>query len=381
MENKHLDSHFFRVTTLSPVHVGSGRKYMRGLDFVYKNGSLLFLNNDAIWKAFPAKLPVISKHMADGNINEVEKLYNTLNVLSNPKNILFKADFPFKISEVFQMIADGFNRPMIPGSSIKGSLRSIILNKLHSGNGGHPLNENALVGRIDDSLFKYLQVTDTKWKSRTVLPVKVFSGDLGDHHNPDSGQWKDASKGGHNKDFRENAFTSGYEVIPENKISYCRINHPSQEKARIVSRHDRDVIGMQFFQDNDLIMVAREYMKSYLDKEIAFFNHFENTGLLDAEGDNVVSGYFDWLIEQNNNPNSFLLRVGGGSGYYSISGDWKHRDHRVTERDLRTNQVKLPAKTRKLSFQSTEDAYDFLPLGFLQFEEISYEVYKEKTQS
>lgn len=380
MENKHLNSHYFKVTTLAPVHVGSGRKYMQGLDFIYKEGSLLFLNNDAIWKAFPAKLSAISKNMADGNIRAVEELYDSLNILSNPKNILFKAKFPFRINEIFQMINDGFNRPMIPGSSIKGSLRSIILNKLYSENPGRELNEKNLVGNIDDSLFKYLQVTDTTWKSRTVLPVKVFSGDLGGQGNHDSGQWKDAFRGSHNIEFRENAFTSGYEVIPENKVSYCRINYPSQEKAHTVQRYDRAVIGMQFFQNYDLVTVARNYMNNYLTKEIAFFNHFENTGLLDEDGGNVISSYLDWLLEENSNPNCFLLRVGGGSGYYSVSGDWKHRDHIVTERDFRTRQEKLPAKTRKLSFQSIEEGYDFLPLGFLLFEEIPHEVYNEKTQ-
>jgi hypothetical protein len=316
--------------------------------------------------------------MADGNIREVENLYHSLNIFSNAKNILLKVKFPFRINEIFQMINDGFNRPMIPGSSIKGSLRSIILNKLHHQNGERVLNERNLVGNIDDSLFKYLQVTDITWKSRTVLPVKVFSGDLGGQGNPDSGQWKDAFRGGHHKDFHENAFTSGYEVIPENKVRFCRINYPSQEKARTVQRYDREVRGMEFFQNYELSSVAREYMQKYLEKEIDFFNHFENAGLLDEEGGNVISGYFEWLLEENSRENSFVLRVGSGSGYYSVSGDWKHRDHRATERDSRTNQEKLPAKTRKLSFLDQDGVYDFLPLGFLLFEEISREEYETK---
>lgn len=379
MENKHLDSHFFRVTTLSPVHVGSGRKYMRGLDFVYENGSLLFLNNDAIWKAFPAKLPVISKHMADGNINEVEKLYNTLNVLSNPKNILFKADFPFKISEVFQMIADGFNRPMIPGSSIKGSLRSIILNKLHSGNGGHPLNENALVGRIDDSLFKYLQVTDTKWKSRTVLPVKVFSGDLGQNGKANAGRWKDARVKGHVNSFHQELFSFGYEIVPEEEESYCRLNFPSAEKAYNISHSNITIKGLDFFRNFDLIQTIKDYMENYFNKEIAYFKSFANRYLLGDDGRHDLIEFYKYLKNENSQNCSFVLRLGAGSGYYSITGDWQHDNHLVTHYIPKDKREELIAKTRKLTFEQVdEDKFQFTPLGFLLFEEISRVEYEAK---
>jgi len=381
MDNKHLDNHFFKVTTLSPVHVGSGRKYMYGLDYIYNLKKIYFLNNDSIWKAFPEKLPAIAKHLADGNIAEVVNLYKGLGVFRDNKFILYGSDFPFNVNEIFQAISDGFNRPIIPGSSIKGSLRSIILNRLFRDNSDRELNERQLVGHIDDSLFKYLQVTDTTWKSRTVLPVKVFSGDMGNDNNHDFGQWKDAFRGGHSQEFHEQPFTSGYEVIPDEKISYCRMNWPSAEKTVSIRAYDRNVVGIQFFQHNDFKKAIKEYMNNYLAKEIAFFNHFENDGLLDDEGDNVISGFYNYLLEENKKPGCFILRIGSGSGYYSVSGDWKHQDHLTTERDFRHNQRKLPAKTRKLSFSVIEEGYDFLPLGYVLFEEIDREQYEIKTEA
>lgn len=381
MENKHLDSHYFKLSTLSPVHIGSGRKYMYGLDYIYSSKKLFFLNNDSIWKAFPNKLVEISKHLADGNISEVINLYKKLGVFNDNRFIIFQTDFPFRANEVFQAISDGFNRPIIPGSSIKGSLRSIILNRMYQENPGREMNERNLAGGIDDSLFKYIQVSDTTWKKRKVMPVKVFSGDLGNDRNPDMGQWKDAFRGGHNPMFREEDFTSGYEVIPDESYSYCRINWPSQRKAVNIRNFDRNVVGMNFFQNNDLIETIKNYTIEYLTKETDFFNHFENSGLMDDDDNNVISSYYDYLLEQNQKPGCFILRIGAGSGYYSVSGDWKHQDHLVTEIDLKTNRRKLPAKTRKISFTVMEEGYDFLPLGYVLFEEISRELYASKIEA
>lgn len=377
MDNKHLNSHYFKVKTLAPVHVGSGRKYMQGLDFIYRDNTLYFLNNDAIWKAFPEKLPLISRHLVDGNIREVENLYNTLRVLQNNKFILFTADFPFKINEIFQMIHDGFNRPIIPGSSIKGSLRSVILNKLNNENGGHTLNEIALVGKIEDSLFKYLQVTDTRWKSKTVLPVKVFSGDLGYNGKSDSGQWKDKRDRGHTGEFHMDMFSTGYELVPEEEASFCRLNFPSSEKALNIKQNCPFVKGIRFFQNFDLFQSIKEYTENYLNKEIAFFTKFENKHFLGGDHKHDVIEFYKYLKNKNSLRHSFVLRLGAGSGYYSITGDWKYDNHLVTIFDHFENRKKLPAKTRKLTFQQLEeDQYQFTPLGFMLFQEINREEYE-----
>jgi hypothetical protein len=102
-------------------------------------------------------------------------------------------------------------------------------------------------------------------------------------------------------------------------------------------------------------------MANYLEREKDFFQKYPNSVL---EEFNFMD-QMDWLINENNKPGSFLLRLGANVGFHSITGDWKFRnDHSQTGRDPRSQAIRY--KTRKFVFWKDEEGWLFYLPGFVK---------------
>lgn len=116
------------ITLLSPLHIGSGRELQRDFDYVTRNG-----------KTWVIDAPALLERVVDANGRLREDLLG-----APASQLLDDADYADENSPVFryvlkgeprsrehgavvrEMYKDAFDRPYIPGSSLKGSLRTIL---------------------------------------------------------------------------------------------------------------------------------------------------------------------------------------------------------------------------------------------------------------
>ncbi len=184
------------ITTLSPLHIGTGNTLMRGYDYVVRNGRTWVVDTDHLAEFLYNKGTAYFDKMVSGEY--AHKLLTASDF--KPDSPLFRyviqqsGDIP---SELREMIKNPWDQPYIPGSSLKGAFRTAIasvgwqLSKRQldssylSDNPGADLEKDILFGAGKETTAHYdvlrcMQISDTESLAPDCLqvqPVKVLSGD------------------------------------------------------------------------------------------------------------------------------------------------------------------------------------------------------------
>ncbi|MDO9547909.1 MAG: type III-A CRISPR-associated RAMP protein Csm5, partial [Candidatus Marinimicrobia bacterium] len=126
----------YRITILSPVHIGSGRKLISGFDFYY---------DDRTRQTWLYDLDEICRLVSDNRkaIDELstitgktgESIHDFVRKYQIASNLKKTRSFSLQTysKDLLEYIRDGLGNPLIPGSSIKGSLRSAYTYTLFNG--------------------------------------------------------------------------------------------------------------------------------------------------------------------------------------------------------------------------------------------------------
>lgn len=151
------------LTTLAPLHIGSGQEFAREFDYVTWNGRTWLLNEDALLEHF---------QNPDGTLHA-----ELLNV--PPSQLLAPQDYSGD-NPLFRYVLDGtprsqeaggapiraqikdvFGRPYLPGSTLKGALRTVLAahglhadTRLEIGRATLGNSRNNAANPIEDELFR-----------------------------------------------------------------------------------------------------------------------------------------------------------------------------------------------------------------------------------
>lgn len=360
-----MSAHNFSLEVITPVHIGMGEEkdYIKGLDYVYRNGKYVVYSQQKLLNSLNEKeANAFSSFLASGNFTGFTNYVNS-NRLIKDNMIVYEWPCDYETQspndEIKRCAQDGLGNWLIPGSSIKGSLRSVIATALYKSSSN--LNEirlDDLLGKIDNNIMRFVQVSDCQVNSKPgIFPVKIFSAD------PNySGQWKhtrDNRNGpSHSPQFKPNGFVSFYEMLTDGVNSEptsgsFRINWDAPELIK--EKREQDIPNFnKVFTDQGiewLIESARLHTNRFIEKEIHFFETYTNNSIT-AES---LMNELKWLKEENDQiKNGFLLRVGANVGWHSITGDWKFNDFVSATESNRGNIVgrgmEKAFKTRKLIF-------------------------------
>ena len=113
----------YQLKTITPVHIGTGET-LNQIDGYYNNGWWYRVDLDAVLKAMPeSELNRLT--IAMGQRNFQWRRYLPKNHTSTAYTLRCPED-PGE-TEIREAIKDAFGRPMIPGSSIKGAIRTALL--------------------------------------------------------------------------------------------------------------------------------------------------------------------------------------------------------------------------------------------------------------
>jgi len=367
----------FDVEVVTPVHVGMAQEknYVRGLDYVLepngRDATIKYLNNRALLDQLKVNLEDINEYsirLAAGRAVDIESFLRRKKLITG-QTISKTIPVQGQPDEIRRMYQTGLGQFMIPGSSLKGSIRSIIYATLKS-RLGHNATELQMFGAITDNLMRYLQVSDTRFTETDVqiYATKVFSGDGDPKANKGHGTWKyKGGKGSHSDDFSEQGFSFFYEaVIPESKstlILRLPTNLPQTLRTHAFD-HTPNFDLLDKKPGAWLLDLIRSHTESYLKKEADYYAKFPN---IDLDKLTSIKDRIQDLLSRNQQPNSCLLRVGAGVGNHSITGDWqlRSRDHFT---DWNNRDYSIMNKTRKFAFTYSEEQKDyvFYPMGFIK---------------
>lgn len=372
----------FDVEVVTPVHVGMAQEkhYMPGLDFVQQGSTLTFLNADSLFKALlPEQLDKVTADMAAGKFSDLNTYLGNLPVIKDPDVRLREETIDTlsrNIREIRRAYVSGLGQPTLPGTSLKGAIRSVLVwhltrNHIPQADNWGKMDE-ALFGPITANLMRYLQLSDICFglDALRVFPVKVFSGDGNPTITGDTkGQWKHGNPGNHDPSFepdfvrnnKNGGFLNFYESLRPGQKSELRVSLGNQLAGEWLGTVPHYGQRVEQLTGSELVRLIREHTNQYLTKERRYYELFDNDDL-NVNARRSMQERLQELEELNKADNCCLLRVGANVGFHSITGDWQSAswDH-----FSKWAGTAIKYKTRKFDVVTNPER-DFLLPGFLK---------------
>ncbi|MDR3272566.1 MAG: RAMP superfamily CRISPR-associated protein [Flavobacteriaceae bacterium] len=254
--------------------------------------------------------------------------------------------------------------PIIPGSSLKGAVRSVILDYLIGTQKPTRLDEKDYFGDSNkgDELMRFIKFSDAEFSETTIVNTKIFN--LKGSGNNWTGGWKHEFKGGTNDKYKPNGFNTLCEALLPSEKSVCSIMLSKISFGKIVNQnliHEKQ----KLFDLKELFQIINNHTKAYLDKEIQFFTQFF------TDKTNEIIESLNNIKNQIPNDNSYcVLKMSAGSGFHSITGDWQYDDYvNIGIWSGGRNDGKKKYKSRKIAIHDGV----FSLMGFVKLQPISDE--------
>jgi len=358
-----------KLVSLTPVHIGAAREkhLARGVDYIAKDGSILFLDEQKI----------LTKLRIDQYCNDLSrrKLQDSLAQLGIDQFVKETVPVAGEIGTDIKIhVTEPIgNRPYIPGTSLKGAIRSILFH--HAKRPQHKKEQEAF-GWIQEDGFRYIQVGDSHFEESMYINTKTFN--LMKRGHEFEGGWKGSNQT--NPDFSPKGFTFPYECIGIHQIADIRIVMNSDGYEKATKRKDYkgkslvkevNTLSQVLTNKKNLFQIIQTYTDQYLQAEIDFFTKYSN-----QQTDTIIAALTSLKEKNSQAP---VIRVGQGSGFHSITGNHHFpTDHSINGiNNWGKGQLngRDSAKSRKLAFERLGDEYVFYPMGFVQL--IDPEIYQE----
>lgn len=329
MEDKKYPIELEVITPLS-VGAGNDNEWVKGLDFVQKDGKVYVID---MQKAAAAgvdveALTVLFLKSDERGISQL--LGNKIEELSR-----YVFDLPAKTDNNIKTFlrTQFYDKPLVAGSSIKGSIRSALFNFLRT---NEEKNEEVFGTMKDGTDFmRFIRIGDVEMPSTVLVNTKIFN--LRGHGSDWQGGWKHRStdrEGNSHTDAHYDAlgFNTLYECVAPGKNGFGNISLAVnafsllEKFGNVRSPYASKKRTLLNEPINFLFQVINDVTKAYLQKEHDFFQKY------DAErSDEVLSCIESLLSMIPADGSSCLLKMSAGVGFHSITGDWQYDDYDKTK--------------------------------------------------
>ena len=372
------------LEVLTPLHVGAGQEkdLMKGVDYIIDidSGKIFVLDHKKIAKQLSAN------ELASFLINKNDKgLSNKLSGnLEKVSNIIFESPVN-STNDIKSFVKNGLtNKPIVPGSSIKGAIRSVLLNYfIDNKNTIDRKNkrfEEKIFGSANngDEFMRFIKIADAQFEKTDLVNTKIFNL-FGTAPNFNGG-WKHEFRDGTNNKFKSNGFNTIYEIIKPSETGEFSIalsdkafdnfynNNGPEKKSDILHEEPSQI----------LFSIINKHTKEYIDKQIKFFIKYPNN-----ETPNIISSLntvFDQIPDDNS---SCVLKMSAGSGFHSITGDWQFDDFSINEvksgRGPSRGQLNGQDSTKSRKIATNGATFDLM--GFVKITVLSEELIAAREQS
>jgi len=277
--------------------------------------------------------------------------------------------------EIKAFIKDGaYGKPYIPGSSIKGAIRNAVAHFLYETNGrnkGTKTDPDKFYNEtFEKSIFRFIKIYDGHFEKIQLFRSKIMS--LGQSGSTWIPKWK---KGRFQNEitFSQAGFDTAFESPAVGSVINFDIQiaepllNVSQfaNEFKTTNAESKKIIQTNSF--SNLFVAINKSTEDHLKRELKFFEKYKAGDKLIHVVNRIKT--LLTLIDNSDSPTKALLRMGSGSGFHSLSGDWQFEDHDNTglrnELNKKTgvvSQIKK-YKTRRIAFN--DNATEFYLMGFV----------------
>lgn len=329
-----------QLEVITPISIGAGsdKDWMYAMDYIINDKKIYVIDMSKIISA-GVDIEEYSELLLNNATEELERLLKSkIEYISKNSDIVFDSPIEDYRDSVKTFIrSNGIS--YIPGSSLKGALRSSITNFLleniskvnyrsgrfktlipgrESGND----KEVDIFGEVKEGedFMRFVQVSDMKVGFTKLLNTKVFN--LQGEGKQWYGGWKQAT---HKtiSTFNPQGFNTVYECIcpqekAEGSITFATNTFEMiQGKLAVSAQQKQSLMDKQYVLTQWFHIVNQQTL-SYLQKELAFFKAYPTDRSTEIE--TCILRLISCI---NNSKDAYcVLKMAAGSGYHTITGDW-----------------------------------------------------------
>ena len=359
------------LEVLTPLHVGSGEELRLNLDYIERGSIPLVVDRQRTLDALVSGDQALDKVITgDWNLAELVKLSGQdfgypLPMLSG------RSETPATLRE---QIKDAEFRPYVPGSSIKGAIRTALLaewlqcnpeydfkSKLPTINRGakyaaQDLLKDVFGANPNRDILRALQVSDSHFKTINLKLVNIRWFNLVRQGNQYRARWRDMASQQNRDNWQDASGLYTETLAPDSEASFTlgwdRFLLSDLTKWGAPA-HGAELLPADF---SELRNVLNNHARRILVNEAAFFDQYQIT---------APKQQLQKLLNQmQQDSEGAYLRLAWGSGWRGMTGDWLDAPNLSAMRELyRLGRQNMPfPKTRRLAVQGTP----CLPLGWVR---------------
>ena len=363
---------YVRLTTLTPIHVGSGRIFLQNVD-------CLDFPQEKAWGIIDEHkiLRIIGSENIDKWISKIENEQSIIDLIQSRKKDLKAADISLRVlkkgnnsnhppitQELREQLHTHNHIPLLPGSSIKGGMRTAVFKKrlladifsgtlqisrnIDTNRKGEFVDKEigkAILGKTpNDDPFRFIRISDFHFKLTEAWIAGSFN------YN----RWEDKR------------LKQWIELIPANSESYGTLDvggtrYGLLRDGKFRSESFKKIKEIESYEE--LFKTINAFSKEMIEAEIKWAESKEN----------LDEGYLNTLqeileIAPLSSSKSCILRIGYGIGAKYMTGDWQEtamapdlaQEWKLKQRDKKYENFEYP-KTRRMLEGG-------LPLGFIRLD-------------
>lgn len=345
------------LEVITPISIGAGaeKDLVKGIDFIVNNGRIYRIDLSKMQEA-GIDIVSLSPYFANRDSAGILRLIgNKLAEVSDGEPLTLPAQSDNDIKAFIRNEFTG--KPIVPGSSIKGAIRSILFEYLKDSN---EKDEKTVFGKANDGneFMRFIKFSDFEFDKTELINTKIFN------LRNNNGRWASGWKNGGNStgEFRSTGFNTLYESLLPKEVG-CGSIMLSEKQFKIIDddKHSHYNKKLRALSLKELFAIINSHTKNYLKKELDFFLHFQN-------GDQYTQKIIDNiqnLIKAIPDNNAYcIFKMSAGSGFHSITGDWQFDNYLENGKDRvldRKRKGSLP-KSRKIAIKGKE----FALMGFVK---------------
>jgi CRISPR/Cas system CSM-associated protein Csm5 (group 7 of RAMP superfamily) len=352
------------ITVLSPLAIGAGmeKDLVKGIDYVVEKGNIFLLNMKKLVENGINPQELTSFYATKNSTGLIHKIGGKLNAVSDIVMVL-PANSDNDIKTFIKNELSG--KPIIPGSSLKGAVRSVILEYLLNNAKPIFLKEKDYFGdsKKGDELMRFIKFSDTEFDKTALVNTKIFN-----LHKPEKewlGGWKHSGNTT-NGSYQANGFNTLYESIMPEEKGICSImlsdSKIFEEKNSLYKTNKEKLLSIE-----GLFAIINKHTKDYIEKELKFFSKYPT-----QNSDKIIEN-LNVIMSKIPSDNSIcILKMSAGSGFHSITGDWQYEDFTAVGNWTETDSVNKKCHARavgKHKYKSRKVAINgeaFSLMGFVK---------------
>ena len=388
---KFLEEHQLKITTLTPVHIGCGEDYTP-TDYVIDDETLFAFDNAAVSEALPENarnelMRLVSGNRQDDVLKQIQKLF-----YEQRESLMAKASHYLPVAkgvaELYKQQEErgrkelnrlGIERtfynpvsqiPVIPGSSLKGAIRTALLNQVNMDKGQSLHNKRPENKKLQEDLFEYqmskleqdpmrlIHLADSNDMDRTTIKSEIRFAVNRPRREPVQGRTK-------GKMAEDKGPYQLLETLPELSVRAYGSRLTIQKVSHLHPQQEDKLPAAEFhWSMEQIIQACNGFYRPLLEQEV---NLIGQRNYAAPEWKQRMDKLLDYIKPLLDSDQAILLRVGRHSGAEAVTLNGL-RNIKIMQGKDKPAKYELQPRTLWLAADVRDSRSEMVPFGWLLIE-------------